>query len=139
MIHIFNFSRFPISPNMMYSVRVSHPFTAPAASQGCPTKSKVEVDVDVSITLTSDSFYIFLYDVRMSFNFQYIVSLHLCTKKNKKTAFCTPCYVQVPVVHILVGPINLPQSSSLQSPDPRSSSSLQPLLISQPTKLFIHY
>ena len=61
MIYIFNFSRFPISPNMMYSVRVSHPFTAPAASQGCPTKSKVEVDVDVdvSITLTSDIFIYF--------------------------------------------------------------------------------
>ena len=37
---------------MMYSVRVSHPFTAPAASQGCPTKSKVEVDVDVDVSIT---------------------------------------------------------------------------------------
>ena len=74
-----------------------------------------------------------------TYEFQFSICSVFCTKKNKKTAFCTPCYVQVPVVHILVGPINLPQSSSLQSPDPRSSSSLQPLLISQPTKLFIHY
>lgn len=65
MIPIFNFSRFPISPNMMYSVRVSHPFTAPAASQGCPTKYKVEVDVDVSITflLTFFSFLCMTFEV----------------------------------------------------------------------------
>ena len=41
----------------------------------------------------------------------------------KNSVLCAPRRVQVPVVHILVGPINLPQSSSLQSPDPQISCS----------------
>lgn len=85
---------------------------------GLSNKSKVDVDVDVSIHIQKL--------LQKSTNFQDQFISHIYTQKKHKSVSCTPCCVQVPVVHILVGPINLPQSSSLQSPDPRSSSSLQP-------------
>ena len=124
MIHIFNFSRFPISPNMMYSVRVSHPFTAPAASQGCPTKSKVEVDVDVSITLTSD--FLIYFSMTYVYEFQFSICSVFCTKKKRKLLSAHPVMSKYLLSISWWGQLISPNLhlSSLQIPDPHPASNL---------------